>query len=320
MSGDDWGDIFAAAVNGIHRKSPLGIADIVLGSTAWSAKTIGSNNPITETRVPLISGRNALGYSFSNNAPLADIQTAGDQVLQIWNDRVAEATNQYPNLRTVVLIRDMAKFRFKIFEVSTTPYDPADYTWTRNQENNLEGHLGSQTGPHMFTWQPNGSQFRIYRDVSGSARSFQIRKPFPAARGSILRSAGYESNWLTLLGPGIVSIEIVSRPIQGQTYGVGETIAAQVTFNSTVFVTGNPHLHFRIGRHTRNADYNAGSGTRQLVFHYVVVRSDRDNRGVGINPDSVQLNNGSIQDGNNRDAELSHRRVIKNQNHRVLAV
>ena len=42
ISGDDWGDIFAAAVNGAHLKSPLGVVDIALGNTAWSAKTVKS--------------------------------------------------------------------------------------------------------------------------------------------------------------------------------------------------------------------------------------------------------------------------------------
>ena len=28
LSGDDWGDIFAEAINGEHFKSPLGIADV----------------------------------------------------------------------------------------------------------------------------------------------------------------------------------------------------------------------------------------------------------------------------------------------------
>ena len=42
LRGDDWGDVFAASVNGTHLKSPLGLADITLGNTAWSAKTVQS--------------------------------------------------------------------------------------------------------------------------------------------------------------------------------------------------------------------------------------------------------------------------------------
>ena len=218
-----------------------------------------------------------------------------------------------------MLIRDMERFLFKIFEDATIPYDPANYMWRRNQENNLEGYTVGANGIHMFTWQPNGSQFRIYRDVSNSARSFQIRKPWPVARGSILRSAGFDSSWLTLLGPGIVGIEVVSSPAQAQTYGNGEIIIAKVTFNDVVVITGNPQLQLRIGRHDRYARYNSGSGTRELEFLYTVAIGDRDSRGVGINPNSLSPNNGTIRDTNNIDAELSHRRVIKSRDHKVLA-
>lgn len=198
LSGDDWGDIFAAAVNGEHFRSPLGIADVALGNTAWSAKTVGSRNPIATVQVRLISGRNAPVFSFGNDDPFADIQETGRQVLQIWNARVEEATTQYPNLRTVVLIRDMEGFRFKIFETQTSQFDPADYAWSRNPRNNFEGHA-VQGGAHTFTWQPHGSQFTIIRPVSGSARSFEVRKPGTLDPQQILSSLGYSQNWVTFL-------------------------------------------------------------------------------------------------------------------------
>ena len=198
MSGDDWGDIFAAAVNGEHFRSPLGIADVALGNTAWSAKTVGSRNPITTTQVRLISGRNAPVFSFGNDDPFADIQETGRQVLQIWNARVEEATAQYPNSRAVVLIRDMEGFRFKIFETQTSQFDPADFAWSRNARNNLEGRA-VQGGAHTFTWQPHGSQFTIIRPVSGSARSFEVRKPGTLDPQQVLSSLGYSQNWVTFI-------------------------------------------------------------------------------------------------------------------------
>ena len=198
MSGDDWGDIFAAAVNGTHLNSPLGIADVALGNTAWSAKTVKANNPIGTTRVRLISGRNAPVYSFHNDDSFADIQETGKQVLEIWNDRVEKATEQYPHLRTVVLIRDMENFRFKVFETQTAQFDPADYTWNLNARKNLEGRT-VQGGIHTFTWQPHGAQFTIIRPVSGSARSFEVRKPGTLNPQQVLSSLGYSQNWVTFL-------------------------------------------------------------------------------------------------------------------------
>lgn len=198
ISGDEWGDIFAASVNGSHLNSPLGIVDIALGNTAWSAKTVKAVNPARTTRVRLISGRNAPVFSFGNDDPFTDVQETGSQVLQIWNARVEEATQEYPHLRTMVLVRDMERFRFKIFEQQTVAFDPAEYTWTRNRRNNLEGR-GVHDGLHTFTWQPHGSQFTIIRQVAASARLFQIKKPDALDPAVILDSLGYSDSWVNFL-------------------------------------------------------------------------------------------------------------------------
>ena len=198
LTGDDWGDVFAASVNGNHLKSPLGVVDIALGNTAWSAKTVKSANPAGMSRVRLISARAAPVFSFGNQDVLADIQETGKQVLQIWNARVEEATQQYPHLRTIVLVRDMAKLRFKLFEQPTVQFDPADYQWRLNPRNNLQGHtvVGDV---HTFTWQPHGSQLTIIRQVSGSARAFQIKAPGILNPDQILSSLGYADDWVTFL-------------------------------------------------------------------------------------------------------------------------
>ena len=198
MSGDDWGDIFAAAVNGVHFRSPVGIADVALGNTAWSVKTVSPGNPAAQDTVRLISGRNSPTYSYGNDDPLADIQETGKQVLQIWNARVEEATQRYPHLRTVVLIRNTAALEFTVFELPTVPFDPGDYIWQLNKRNNLEG-LARQGNVHAFTWQPHGSQFTIIRAVSGSARSFSIRQPGVMDAAQILASLGYDDSWVTFL-------------------------------------------------------------------------------------------------------------------------
>ena len=198
-AGNDWGDIFATAINGIHLQSPLGIVDIALGNTAWSAKTVTNGNPVTARNLRLISGRNNVGYSFGNNEPLSDIHKTGNQVLEIWNARVEEAMQQYSHLRTIILIRDMENFRFKIFEQPVTLYDPADYAWNQNKGNNLIGK-NIQDDTHVFTWQPNGSQFTIHRRVSGSARAFQIRKPVVHDYSEhVFATLGYSEDWVEFL-------------------------------------------------------------------------------------------------------------------------
>ena len=189
---------FAASLNATHLNSPLGIVDVALGNTAWSAKTVQDRNPERSKRVRLISGRNNVGYSYDNHEPLTDIQETGRQVLGIWNARVEEALEEYSQLRRIVLIRNMDAFRFKIFELPTELFDPADFTWRINRGNNLEG-VRIQDDSHAFTWQPNGSQFTIIQEVSGSARSFEVQKPQAQNPEQVLESVGYSDDWVTFI-------------------------------------------------------------------------------------------------------------------------
>ena len=103
---------------------------------------------------------------------------------------------EYAQLRRIVLIRNMGTFHFKIFELPTELFDPADFNWRLNRGNNLEGQR-VQDGVHTFTWQPNGSQFTIIHEVSGSARSFEVQKPQPQNPGQVLESVGYSDDWVT---------------------------------------------------------------------------------------------------------------------------
>ncbi len=118
--------------------------------------------------------------------------------MEIWNARVEEATQQHPNLRTIILIRNMETAQFKVFEQPTMPFDPADYEWQLNKRNNFEGHTKQGT-THSFTWQPHGSQFTLLRQVSGSARSFQVRRPGILDPEQVLQNIGYSDDWVTFL-------------------------------------------------------------------------------------------------------------------------
>lgn len=79
LTGDDWGDILANAVNGVHYAKPVGITDLATKTTAWSAKTVKANNPFTSINVRLISGRNSPDFSYGIEDPHDDVQR---QVMQ----------------------------------------------------------------------------------------------------------------------------------------------------------------------------------------------------------------------------------------------
>lgn len=55
ITGNDFGTIFANAIGGVHRESPLGIADVPLDGNAWSVKTIKAENPFITNNIGLSS-------------------------------------------------------------------------------------------------------------------------------------------------------------------------------------------------------------------------------------------------------------------------
>ena len=63
ITGDDFGGIFAAAINGEHRGKPLGVSDVTWNGCAWSVKTMQPSKPFTQPIVRAISGRNSPVYS-----------------------------------------------------------------------------------------------------------------------------------------------------------------------------------------------------------------------------------------------------------------
>ena len=82
--------------------------------------------------------------------------------------------------------------------------------------------------------------------------------------------------------PHVTSIEMVSSPARGYTYGVGEVIEFAATFNNPVDVHANVLMGFFIGEDWKGARYQRGSGTETLVFAHTVQPEDRDANGVSV--------------------------------------
>ena len=109
--------------------------------------------------------------------------------------------------------------------------------------------------------------------------------------------------------PAVTEVRITSRPLSGDTFDKGEEIAARVTFDKPVVVTGNPRLVLWIGDQPRSADLFRVTGGRRLDFRLYVKASDRDADGIAIPANAVRLNRGSIRDAAGQDADLSHEAV-----------
>ena len=109
--------------------------------------------------------------------------------------------------------------------------------------------------------------------------------------------------------PRIVSVSVVSGPglDDGQTYGEGEEIRIEVTFDQEVEVTGEPELEIEVGGASRLAAYVSGGGTEVLVFVYVVTEDDGDGDGIEVGADALRLDgNDGIRNPAGHAAELAH--------------
>lgn len=196
ISGDDFGDIFAAAVDGNHLKNPIGVTDVVWGNCSWSVKTVQAPKPFELLNVRLISGRNSPVYSYGITDPLSDVEKTGEAVLGIWNGRVNQSFAEYDDLRVAVLIRSMASLEFVLFESEASRYVPSNYYWELNRRKNLEGFEKSGR-EHQFTWQPHGAQFTIIKPVPGSARKFRVKRPVePLEPERVLNLIGFKEDWI----------------------------------------------------------------------------------------------------------------------------
>lgn len=198
LTGDEFSRVFADSIGGKDHSSPLGIADVSLGNCGWSVKTVKDKKPYIKDSVRAISGRNSPDYSWGISDPRADVQLTGDAVLGIWNARVDKAMSELKDLRTVVLVRNMERLEFLIFEVAAERYVPSNYKWSVNKAGNFEAQ--NSRGEHKFTWQPHGAQFTTILDVPLSATRFQIDvRPGAITRSEVLDLVGFEDAWIKII-------------------------------------------------------------------------------------------------------------------------
>ncbi|MDP1620848.1 MAG: hypothetical protein Q8M08_00775 [Bacteroidales bacterium] len=199
IEGKEWEQIFANSIGAEWKPSNVGLDDIVLGNTAWGAKSVKHKNPAKQKTVRLISGRNDLQYSFQYTAkPGINADETGELVLNIYNERVSKIRETFKHLRTVVLIRSFDLTESMIFEFDTIRYDPELYYWKWNSRKNLMG-FDKKDNKHKFTWQSGGTQFTIIEQVPGEQLIITVRKPRLIEKQYILSKIGFDSSWISVI-------------------------------------------------------------------------------------------------------------------------
>ncbi|MDO5650304.1 MAG: hypothetical protein Q4G11_06840, partial [Gallicola sp.] len=140
LEGPEWEAIFSSCIGAEWRPSNVGLDDVVLGNTAWGAKTVKAAKPATQKKVRLISGRNSPVYSFGDTIDIHhDPNIVGQSVLEIWNERVSAVREKFQNLRTVVLVKSNDLTEVVVFEFDTIRFDPELFVWEWNKNGNLRG-------------------------------------------------------------------------------------------------------------------------------------------------------------------------------------
>lgn len=198
LEGPEWEAIFAACIGAEWKPSNVGLDDVILGNTAWGAKTVKSSNPSSQKKVRLISGRNSPVYSFGDKIDTsANPNLVGNSVLDIWNGRVSAIREKFQNLRTVVLIKSNDLCEVVVFEFDTIRYDPELFVWEWNKNSNLIG-IEKSTTEHRFTWQPHGSQFTIIENVPTKGLVIKIKQPETLDKETVLSTLGFDKSWVTI--------------------------------------------------------------------------------------------------------------------------
>ncbi len=167
--------------------------------------------------------------------------------------------------------------------------------------------------PDSGPGEANGSRYTVTGLDNAVEYSFELR-----ARDAGAGKSDAATVRVTPTGPPrILSVEVISGPgLDGDTYGAGEEVDISVTFDQPVVVEGAPQLALNVGG-SRLAVYHEGSGSKMLVFVYVVTESDRDTDGVSVGEDALRLNGGRIGNGAGDDAELTHDGLGEQSGHQV---
>lgn len=139
-------------------------------------------------------------------------------------------------------------------------------------------------------------------DLDGILLSGSLSLGTGTSLGTIRDSAGIDAV-LAYTQPNTTLLRIDSRapqitgrtgPANG-TYGVGEALVFQVTFDESLVVSGTPRIPLVIGIQTVYADIIAGQETPTLIFQYVIQSGDNDTDGI-IASSQIALNGGAVGD------------------------
>ena len=121
--------------------------------------------------------------------------------------------------------------------------------------------------------------------------------------------------------PSVVSLEVVSAPVEDNTYVLGDLIQVRASFTELVEVTGAPYVKIDMDPAEwgeMQAGYASGSGSYQLIFEHEVVEPNISTQGIAVLANSLTLNGGAIKSASSQtDADRSHDGLDHDSSHKV---
>ena len=142
---------------------------------------------------------------------------------------------------------------------------------------------------HDYTWSGTGLDWSAL-----TARTFYVSLP------------GTQTAPATV-APVVAALPAVTGPGDGGVYAAGERIEARVAFDAEVDVDvsqGSPTLGLALGGVRREAAYESGSGTAELVFAYTAVEADAGAAQAKAISNGIVLNGATIRGDGGADAVL----------------
>jgi hypothetical protein len=198
IEGKEWEQIFAKSIEAEWKPSVVGLDDVIMGNTAWCAKSVKHKTPSRQKAIRLISGRNDLINSYDYNVQPGKLPNEhGELVLNIWNERVSAIREKYKHLRTVILIRSNDLIENVIYEFETIRYEPELFYWEWKGKN-LYGFQKTNK-KQKFTWQSGGQQFTIFESVPEEHLVINLKKPELISKEFILNAVGFDQSWITVI-------------------------------------------------------------------------------------------------------------------------
>jgi hypothetical protein len=138
-----------------------------------------------------------------------------------------------------------------------------------------------------------------------------LNSPLALNAGTIKDANNYNAT-LTFTAPDTTGVLVDASPAlissitipPSGTYGDGELLSFTVIFTKNVTITGTPRITMNLGGSTVYANYQSGSGTKNIVFRKTIVNPEVDADGIAISS-PVGLNAGTIKDSSTINAVLT---------------